>query len=135
MMNEVQAQELAGEAWAAGCKLAGELLRAERERDDMRDDLLSLVKQIDMIHASAEYQCIKAARALLGGSLPEGMTCGDCVDFTKCRDQGICSAQQDETRCDWIPSRFVQRGCGERCLWHDGDCREQRVTQCVGKDE
>ena len=50
-MNEIQAQELAGEAWAAGCKLADELMKA-------RVVLAALVKQIDAVRDSSEYRSV-----------------------------------------------------------------------------
>lgn len=140
-MNEVQAQELAGEAWAAGCKLAEELSDAKFLYDIMLENLIArqqftdrdlaemkrerddALAEIDRLRQAGE-KLVKAyvkwaagcklAEDIESGSidmmrLPEGMTCGDCVRFSQCRNLGICSAQENETRCDWNPSQFMKR--------------------------
>ena len=39
--------------------------------------------------------------------LPEGMTCGDCLLWLRCKAL-ISSLSASGTRCDWNPSHFVQ---------------------------
>jgi hypothetical protein len=41
-------------------------------------------------------------------ALPEGFTCQDCFAFARfCAPMGI--AKPENTRCDWLPSRFRLR--------------------------
>lgn len=49
-MNEIEAQELAGEAWAAGVKLAGQVTRCCRWADELHDEIEkrgALVRRLD----------------------------------------------------------------------------------------
>lgn len=44
--------------------------------------------------------------------LPEGMTCGDCAAWVRCKTL-ICTVEPTNTRCDWNPSRFRSMGRNE----------------------
>jgi hypothetical protein len=39
--------------------------------------------------------------------LPDGSTCADCVHFKRC--EWLISANAEDARCDWEPSRFRPR--------------------------
>lgn len=41
------------------------------------------------------------------GNLPDGKTCGDCVNIYRCN--AIFGHQIDDEVCDWVPSRFASR--------------------------
>jgi hypothetical protein len=41
-------------------------------------------------------------------NLPEGMTCANCVSMNPCRlNFGV---RESDTRCNFFPTRFVNRG-------------------------
>lgn len=49
----------------------------------------------------------KACNAQTCMELPQGKTCGDCVNFRHC--QAFYAHQADDTYCDFYPRRYRER--------------------------
>jgi len=52
----------------------------------------------------------------MSSKLPDGKVCNDCVHIARC--MFLISCSPTEKRCDWEPSRFVQKE--EECPDCDG---------------
>jgi len=51
---------------------------------------------------------IKTVKQIKEFEIPNGLTCGDCVHFSRC--EWLIQATTGRTECDWLPIRFKLKG-------------------------